>query len=91
LPSLFTVAVWRQLPLGAVETQLDAVTRPSVIGSVSAPAVLVVSTRLRKNWYGKLPIGGLPVQVWPLGLYDVQPHVAPAPLKITGRRGSYSS
>ncbi len=45
----------------------------------------------RKYWYGKLEMGGLPVQVWPLGVVEVQPHVAPVASKRIARRGSYSS
>ena len=59
LPSVFTVAIRRHVPFGALLTQLGAVSRPSVIRTVVPLTSLLDSTRFRKNSYGNAASNGL--------------------------------
>src|SRR5436305_1262280 len=84
LPSVRTTTLSiRQVPFGASEMQPGLDVRPSL------------ASKLRKNWYFGIPFVSsvsalVPVQVWPLGVQDVQPQTEPSELNRIARRGSYS-
>jgi hypothetical protein len=68
--------------------QPGRVSRPTMPRAAFGFASL--TSKFMKYWYGNWLTGGLPVQTWPLGVNEVQPHVAPVASNRMRRRGSYS-
>src|SRR5215203_794393 len=88
LPSLYFVPVARHVPLDARLMQPGSVSRPTIpVGTFGFESL---TSKFMKYWYGNWLIGELPVQIWPLGVKVVQPHVEPVGSNRIARRGSYS-